>query len=135
MLSENDLKVLRAILQGHVDPQSIARDLNIKVEAARAAADALAEKGLIRVNKSVDELFTLTEEGPGESCCSISHMAFTYSGAHPQSRAMSSLPNCSFSREPAAIRRAALMIFCVTNRSGRKGDSWLKSIPLHANNP
>jgi len=65
MLSENDLKILKAILQGHVDPQSIAGDLNMKVEAARAAADALAEKGLIRVNKSVDELFALTEEGRG----------------------------------------------------------------------
>ncbi|HPT19788.1 MAG TPA: phenylalanine--tRNA ligase subunit alpha, partial [Methanothrix sp.] len=65
MLSENDLKVLKAILLGHTDPQSIAGDLKMKVEAARATADALGEQGLIRVNKSVDEVFTLTEEGRG----------------------------------------------------------------------
>ena len=63
MLSENDLKVLKAILQGHTDPEGVARDLNIKVEAARAAADALGEQGLIRVSKSVEEVIALTEEG------------------------------------------------------------------------
>mgnify|MGYP001068328296 FL=1 len=63
MLSENDLKVLKAILQGHTDPKGVARDLNIKVEAARAAADALGEQGLIRVSKSVEEVIALTEEG------------------------------------------------------------------------
>ncbi len=63
MLSETDTKVLRAISEGHSDPQSIAKNLGIKVEAVRASADALAEKGLIKVIKSVDELFSLTEEG------------------------------------------------------------------------
>jgi phenylalanyl-tRNA synthetase alpha chain len=63
MLSENDVKVLKAILQGHSDPQSIAENLSMKVEAARAAADALGEQGLVLVTKSVEELFSLTEEG------------------------------------------------------------------------
>ena len=63
MLSENDVKVLKAILQGHSDPQSIAENLSMKVEAARAAADALGEQSLVLVTKSVEELFSLTEEG------------------------------------------------------------------------
>ena len=63
MLSENDVKVLKAILQGHSDPQSIAENLRMKVEATRAAADALGEQGLIQVTKSVDEALSLTEEG------------------------------------------------------------------------
>jgi hypothetical protein len=45
MLSENDLKVLKAISEGGSDPQSIADKLNMKVEAVRASADALAEQG------------------------------------------------------------------------------------------
>ncbi|MDD4161001.1 MAG: phenylalanine--tRNA ligase subunit alpha [Methanothrix sp.] len=63
MLSENDVKVLKAILQGHSDPQSIAKNLSMKVEAARATADALGEQGLVLVIKSVEEAFSLTEEG------------------------------------------------------------------------
>jgi phenylalanyl-tRNA synthetase alpha chain len=63
MLSENDVKVLKAILQGHSDPQSIAENLLMKVEAARAAADALGEQGLVLVTKSVEKSFSLTEEG------------------------------------------------------------------------
>jgi phenylalanyl-tRNA synthetase alpha chain len=63
MLSENDLKVLKAISEGESDPQSIAEKLPMKVEAVRASADALGEEGLISVEKSVEELVTLTEEG------------------------------------------------------------------------
>ena len=63
------------------------------------------------------------------------HMASTYSGAQPQSRMTWVLPSSSDSFEPAAIRRATWMIFCVTNRSGRSGDSWLKRIPLQAKIP
>ena len=54
MLSENDLKVLKAISEGESDPQSIAEKLQMKVEAVRASADALGEQGLVKVNKSVD---------------------------------------------------------------------------------
>jgi phenylalanyl-tRNA synthetase alpha chain len=63
MLSENDIKVLKAISQGSSDPVDIAHKLGMKVEAVRASADALGEKGLIVVEKSVIEAVTLTEEG------------------------------------------------------------------------
>jgi phenylalanyl-tRNA synthetase alpha chain len=63
MLSENDVKVLKAISEGQSDPQSIAEKLLMKVEAVRAAADALGEQALIQVIKSVEEIFSLTEEG------------------------------------------------------------------------
>lgn len=63
MLSEMDIKVLKAISVGHSDPQTIAEDLGMKVEAVRASADALEEQGLVKVTKSVDEVFSLTEEG------------------------------------------------------------------------
>jgi phenylalanyl-tRNA synthetase alpha chain len=63
MLSESDTKVLGAISEGHSDPQSIAEKLEMKIEAVRASADALAENGFVKVVKLVDELFSLTEEG------------------------------------------------------------------------
>ncbi|OPY49677.1 MAG: Phenylalanine--tRNA ligase alpha subunit [Methanosaeta sp. PtaU1.Bin112] len=63
MLSENDVKVLKSILQGHCDPQSIADLLAMKVEAVRATADALEEQGFLKVTKSVVESVSLTEEG------------------------------------------------------------------------
>ena len=63
MLSENDVKVLKAISEGDSDPQSIAEKLGMKVEAVRASADALGEQGMIQVTKSVDEIISLTEEG------------------------------------------------------------------------
>jgi phenylalanyl-tRNA synthetase alpha chain len=63
MLSENDLKVLKAISEGQSDPQSIAEKLQMKVEAVRASADALGEQGLISVDKSVEESVSLTDEG------------------------------------------------------------------------
>ena len=63
MLSENDVKVLKAISEGDSDPQSIAEKLGMKVEAVRASADALGEQGIIQVIKSVAEIVSLTEEG------------------------------------------------------------------------
>ncbi len=63
MLSESDAKVLKAISEGHLDPQTIAQKLNMKVEAVRASADSLSEQGLVNVVKSVDEVFSLTDEG------------------------------------------------------------------------
>ena len=57
------------------------------------------------------------------SCWSISHIASTYSGTQPQSLDISRRPNSTIQFEPAAIRFAAYTIICVTNRSGRKGDS------------
>lgn len=63
MLSENDVKVLKAVSQGGSDPLDIAHKLGMKVEAVRAAADALGEMGLVRVTKSVEEAVSLTEEG------------------------------------------------------------------------
>lgn len=62
-LSENESLVLEAISEGLSDPQSIAQKRQMKIETIRATADALAEQGLIEVQKSVEELFTLTDEG------------------------------------------------------------------------
>ena len=62
-LSENELLVLKAISEGLSDPGSIAQKTQMKIETARAAADLLAEQGLIQVHKSVDETFSLTAEG------------------------------------------------------------------------
>ncbi|MDD4447072.1 MAG: phenylalanine--tRNA ligase subunit alpha [Methanothrix sp.] len=63
MLSENDIRVLKAISDGDADPQIIAEKLGMKVEAVRASADALGEQDLIKVTKSVAEIISLTEEG------------------------------------------------------------------------
>jgi phenylalanyl-tRNA synthetase alpha chain len=63
MLSENDLKVLKAIDAGDSDPESIAKRLDMKIETVRASADALGEQGHVHVHKSVEEIFDLTEEG------------------------------------------------------------------------
>lgn len=63
MLAESDAKVLKAISEGETDPQTIAEKLDMKVEAVRASADALEECDLVKVTKSVDEVFSLTEEG------------------------------------------------------------------------
>ncbi len=63
MLSENDVKVLKAISEKDSDPQIIADRLGMKVEAVRAIADALQELGYIKVTKSVEESVSLTQEG------------------------------------------------------------------------
>lgn len=63
MLSEMDIKVLKAISDGDSNPQTIAEKLGMKVEAVRASADALGEEGLVKVIKSVEEIISLTDEG------------------------------------------------------------------------
>ena len=63
MLSESEARVLKAISHGRSHPEDIALDLGLKVEAVRASADSLRELGHIQVLKSVDELFSLSEEG------------------------------------------------------------------------
>lgn len=63
MLSESDAKVLKAISEGHSDPQTIAEKVEMKIETVRASADALEAQGQVKVFKSVDEIFSLTEEG------------------------------------------------------------------------
>ena len=63
MLSESDKRVLKAISEGCSNPQAIADKLGMKIEAVRASADVLSEQGLVEVFKSVDEIFSLTEEG------------------------------------------------------------------------
>ena len=63
MLSESDARVLKAISEGFSNPQALADKLGMKIEAVRASADALDEQGLVKVFKSVNEIFSLTEEG------------------------------------------------------------------------
>lgn len=63
MLSESDARVLKAISEGSSNPQAIADKLGMKIEAVRASADTLGEQKLVKVYKSVDEIFSLTEEG------------------------------------------------------------------------
>ena len=58
-------------------------------------------------------------------------MPSTNSGAYPQSRIESMFPMYSRSCMPALIRATARVILRVTNVSPRRGDSWLKRIPLH----
>lgn len=62
-LSPRDKRVLKAISNGLSDPQEIAEDQKIKPVSVISSAEALAEKDLIRVEKGVDEVYTLTEEG------------------------------------------------------------------------
>lgn len=63
MLSESEAKVLKAISEGRSDPASIAELLGIKVETVRSSADSLSEKGILKVTKTVEDVFFLTEEG------------------------------------------------------------------------
>ncbi|MDD1748969.1 MAG: phenylalanine--tRNA ligase subunit alpha [Methanothrix sp.] len=63
MLSENDVKVLKAISEGDSDPLGITNKLGMKWEAVLASADALGEQGLVKVIKSVDEIVYLNKEG------------------------------------------------------------------------
>jgi hypothetical protein len=48
---------------------------------------------------------------------------------------MEILPSFRDSLLPAAILHAVEIIFRVTKRAGRKGDSWLKRIPVQADKP
>jgi phenylalanyl-tRNA synthetase alpha chain len=63
MVSESDARVLIAISEGCSNPLAIAEKLGMKIETVRASADALDEQGLVKVFKSIEEIFSLTEEG------------------------------------------------------------------------
>jgi len=63
MLSENYVKVLKAISEGDLNHGDIAIKQGMKPEAVIASADALGEQGLVKVIKSVYETVSLTPEG------------------------------------------------------------------------
>ena len=60
-------------------------------------------------------------------------MAFTKSGAHPQSLITLKLPSNNFSSLPFEILYAVLIIFLITKVFGLNGDSWLNKNPVEAN--
>jgi len=62
-------------------------------------------------------------------------MHSTYSGEYPQSRFASRFPRERTLSFPARILAIPLVTFLVTKVSPRRGDSWLKRIPLHAKIP
>ncbi|MDD2638509.1 MAG: phenylalanine--tRNA ligase subunit alpha [Methanothrix sp.] len=62
-LSPRDRQVLKEILEGESDPRKIAEKLGIKEVSAISSAEGLAERGLIRLDKKVEEVYALTEEG------------------------------------------------------------------------
>jgi len=62
-LSPRDRQVLEVISEGVSDPESIAEKLGIKVVSVISSAEGLAEKELADVEKSVKEVYALTEEG------------------------------------------------------------------------
>jgi len=62
-LSPRDRQVLREINEGLTDPKEIAENLKIKVVSVISSAEGLAEKGLIGLDKRVEEVYALTEEG------------------------------------------------------------------------
>ena len=68
----------------------------------------------------------------GSSRISSLSTAWTYSGAHPQSRSVERLPTWSLSSSPFAIAHAPIIIFRDTKRDDRRGLSWLKRTPLQA---
>jgi phenylalanyl-tRNA synthetase alpha chain len=62
-LSPRDRQVLKEISEGQSDPKEIAEKLKIKEVSVISSAEGLAEKGLIRLDKKVEEVYALTEEG------------------------------------------------------------------------
>ena len=62
-LSPRDRQVLKEINQGLRDPKDIAERLGIKEVSAISSAEGLAEMGLISLDKRVEEVYTLTQEG------------------------------------------------------------------------
>ncbi len=62
-LSPRDRQVLKEISDGLTDPRTIAGKLKIKEVSAISSAEGLAERGLIRLEKKVEEVYALTEEG------------------------------------------------------------------------
>ena len=62
-LSPRDRQVLREINEGLSDPKRIAERLGIKEVSVISSAEGLAEMGLVSLDKRVEEVYTLTEEG------------------------------------------------------------------------
>lgn len=62
-LSPRDRQVLREIHEGLSDPKRIAERLGIKEVSVISSAEGLAEMGLVSLDKRVEEVYTLTEEG------------------------------------------------------------------------
>jgi phenylalanyl-tRNA synthetase alpha chain len=62
-LSPRDRQVLKEISDGLTDPKEIAEKLKIKEVSVISSAEGLAEKGLIGLDKKVEEVYALTEEG------------------------------------------------------------------------
>jgi phenylalanyl-tRNA synthetase alpha chain len=62
-LSPRDRQVLKEISDGLTDPKEIAERLKIKEVSVISSAEGLAEKGLIGLDKRVEEVYALTEEG------------------------------------------------------------------------
>ena len=62
-LSPRDRQVLREINEGLRDPKDIAERLGIKEVSVISSAEGLAGMGLVSLDKRVEEVYTLTEEG------------------------------------------------------------------------
>jgi len=62
-LSPRDKQVLKAISEGLLDPQAIAEAAGIKTETVISSAEGLLNEDLIQIEKYVDEVYSLTEEG------------------------------------------------------------------------
>nr|WP_266335536.1 phenylalanine--tRNA ligase subunit alpha [Methanothrix harundinacea] len=62
-LSPRDRQVLKEISDGLTDPRKIAEKLGIKEVSVISSAEGLAEMGLIGLDKRVEEVYALTEEG------------------------------------------------------------------------
>lgn len=62
-LSPRDRQVLKEISDGLTDPGKIAEKLKIKEVSVISSAEGLAERGLVSLDKMVEEVYALTEEG------------------------------------------------------------------------
>lgn len=62
-LSSRDRQVLKEILEGDSDPTNIAERIGVKEVSVISSAEGLAEMGLIKLEKRVEEVYALTEEG------------------------------------------------------------------------
>ncbi len=62
-LSPRDRQVLKEISDGLTDPRKIAEKLKIKEVSVISSAEGLAEMGLVSLDKRVEEVYALTEEG------------------------------------------------------------------------
>lgn len=62
-LSPRDRQVLKEINEGLRDPKDIAERLGIKEVSVISSAEGLAGMGLVSLDKRVEEVYTLTEEG------------------------------------------------------------------------